>query len=80
MSCVVLLNNQDGRSAMVDDTLPDGHRVKKGDSVYYLAYAMGRMQSIWGDDAEEFRPERWLENGVFRPEPSHKFIAFHVCA
>ena len=65
---------------MVDDILPDGYRVKKGDNVYYLAYAMGRMQSIWGEDAEEFRPERWLDNGVFRLESPSKFIAFHVCS
>ncbi|OMO79151.1 cytochrome p450 [Corchorus olitorius] len=31
----------DGRSAKADDILPDGHKVKKGDEVYYLAYAIG---------------------------------------
>lgn len=44
----------------------------------YMAYAMGRMRYIWGDDAEEFRPERWLHNGVFRSESPYKFTAFHV--
>lgn len=40
---------------------------------------MGRMPYIWGDDAEEFRPERWLDqNGVFQPESPFKFVAFHV--
>lgn len=43
-----------------------------------MAYAMGRMPSIWGENAEEFRPERWLENGIFQPESPFKFIAFHV--
>ena len=62
----------------MDDILPDGYRVKKGDGVYYLAYAMGRMPYIWGGDAEEFRPERWLKNGIFQPESPFKFIAFHV--
>ncbi|CAN6466457.1 unnamed protein product [Victoria cruziana] len=38
---------------------------------------MGRMKYIWGDDAEDFRPERWLHNGVFRPESPFKFPAFH---
>lgn len=69
---------QDGRCADVDDVLPDGHRLKKGDGVYYLSYAMGRMPYIWGEDAEEFRPERWLKNGEFQPESPFKFIAFHV--
>ncbi|GMJ01568.1 cytochrome P450, family 704, subfamily A, polypeptide 2 [Hibiscus trionum] len=68
----------DGRCAQEDDILPDGHKVKKGDEVYYLSYAMGRMPYIWGEDAEEFRPERWLKDGVFQPESSFKFISFHA--
>ena len=46
----------------------------------YMAYAMGRMRCIWGEDAGEFRPERWLENGVFQPESPFKFTAFQVCS
>ncbi|KAJ6328488.1 hypothetical protein OIU77_010224 [Salix suchowensis] len=69
----------DGRCAEVDDILPDGYRMKKGDGLYYMAYAMGRMPYIWGEDAEDFRPERWLNNGVFQPESPFKFIAFNVC-
>ncbi|THG02622.1 hypothetical protein TEA_006696 [Camellia sinensis var. sinensis] len=67
----------DGRCAETDDILPDGFKLKKGDGVYYMSYAMGRMPYIWGDDAEDFRPERWLKNGVFQPESPFKFIAFH---
>lgn len=52
--------------------------VNKGETVYYLSYAMGRMPYIWGDDAEEFQPERWLKDGIFQPQSSFKFIAFHV--
>ncbi|MBA0680188.1 hypothetical protein Goari_011900 [Gossypium aridum] len=68
----------DGRCAMEDDILPDGHKVRKGDGVYYMAYAMGRMSKLWGEDAHCFRPERWLHNGVFRPESPFKFVAFHA--
>ena len=47
--------------------------------VAYQPYAMGRMKFIWGDDAEEFRPERWLnEDGIFQPESPFKFTAFQV--
>ncbi|XWS32288.1 hypothetical protein CRYUN_Cryun23aG0147000 [Craigia yunnanensis] len=47
--------------------------------VSYQPYAMGRMKFIWGDDAEEFRPERWLdEDGMFRPERPFKFTAFQA--
>lgn len=27
----------------------------------YHPYAMGRSEKIWGPDAAEFKPERWLE-------------------
>ncbi|CAK9135197.1 unnamed protein product [Ilex paraguariensis] len=66
----------DGKSSEQDDVLPDGFKIKKGDGVIYMAYAMGRMTFIWGEDAEEFRPERWLDKGVFRPESPYKFTAF----
>ncbi|XP_062001764.1 cytochrome P450 704C1-like [Rosa rugosa] len=68
----------DGRCAEIDDILPDGFRVKKGDGVNYMTYAMGRMPYIWGKDAEDFRPERWLKDGIFQPESPFKFVAFHA--
>lgn len=62
-----------------DDTLPDGFQVKRGDTVGYLPYAMGRMTSIWGDDAQEFKPERWLDaKGHFKPKSPFIFTAFQV--
>ncbi|CAF1806540.1 unnamed protein product [Brassica oleracea var. botrytis] len=69
----------DTRCAENDDVLPDGHRVKRGDNVYYISYAIGTMTYIWGQQAEEFKPERWLKDGVFQPESPFKFISFHVC-
>ncbi|XP_049936009.1 LOW QUALITY PROTEIN: cytochrome P450 704C1-like [Nymphaea colorata] len=68
----------DRQSACKDDILPDGFKVKKGDGVNHVTYAMGRMKYIWGDDAEDFRPGRWLHDGVFRPESPFKFPAFHA--
>ncbi|KAG7448520.1 cytochrome P450 [Guyanagaster necrorhizus] len=35
--------------------------VKKGQSVISATSSYNRLKSIWGDDADVFRPERWLE-------------------
>eukprot|EP00253_Pinus_taeda_P031795 PITA_31795 len=48
-----------------DDVLPDGTRVNKGSGVLCLWYSMARMESIWGTDCRDFKPERWLHNGKF---------------
>ncbi|XP_057798447.1 cytochrome P450 704C1-like [Salvia miltiorrhiza] len=67
----------DGKMCFADDTFPDGFSVKKGNLVSYVPYSMGRMKSLWGDDAEEFKPERWLDhNGVFQQQSPFKFTAF----
>ncbi|KAJ3706680.1 hypothetical protein LUZ61_010385 [Rhynchospora tenuis] len=69
----------DPKYCFSDDTLPDGSDVKKGDLVIYQPYPMGRMKYLWGDDAEIFRPERWLNNdGIFVPESPFKFPAFQA--
>ncbi|RLN04328.1 hypothetical protein C2845_PM13G16120 [Panicum miliaceum] len=70
------LNNKECFS---DDVLPDGFSVGKGDIVFYVPYAMGRMEYLWGEDAEAFRPERWLDdNGEFQQESPFKFTAFQA--
>ncbi|XP_015877980.3 cytochrome P450 704C1-like [Ziziphus jujuba] len=69
----------DAKVCFSDDTLPDGYSVKKGNVVVYQPYAMGRMKFLWGDDAEEFRPERWIdENGLFKQQSPFKFSAFQA--
>uniref|UniRef100_J3N498 Cytochrome P450 n=1 Tax=Oryza brachyantha TaxID=4533 RepID=J3N498_ORYBR len=69
----------ENKQCFSDDVLPNGFNVRKGDIVYFIPYAMGRMESLWGKDAEAFRPERWLdEHGAFQPESPFKFPAFQA--
>lgn len=67
------------RLTVRDDILPDGTHVGGGWHADYSAYAVGRMESVWGADCREFRPERWLDkDGVFRPLDQFKFPVFHA--
>ncbi|KAK2978755.1 hypothetical protein RJ640_013030 [Escallonia rubra] len=61
------------------DILPSGHHVHPKMKILFSLYAMGRMESIWGKDCLEFRPERWIsERGTVKHEPSYKFLAFNA--
>ncbi|KAG9454828.1 hypothetical protein H6P81_007732 [Aristolochia fimbriata] len=68
----------DTRECTNDETLPDGTCVKKGWFVTYFAYSMGRLERLWGPDCLSYRPERWLENGIFRAESQFKYPVFHA--
>lgn len=69
----------DAKEAAHDDVLPDGTVVKKGTIMGYVPYSMGRMKSLWGDDALAFKPDRWLgPDGRFLPQPLFKFTAFQA--
>ncbi|KAK6942421.1 Cytochrome P450 [Dillenia turbinata] len=68
----------DTKACLNDDVFPDGTFVEKGWTVVCQTYAMGRMESIWGNDCWEFRPERWLQNGEFKQESPFKYPVFHA--
>ncbi|WRX25182.1 Cytochrome P450 - like 10 [Theobroma cacao] len=68
----------DSKFCQEDDTLPDGSFLKRGTRVTYHPYAMGRIEEIWGPDCLEFKPERWLRNGVFSPENPFKYPVFQA--
>ncbi|KIP07530.1 hypothetical protein PHLGIDRAFT_414123 [Phlebiopsis gigantea 11061_1 CR5-6] len=66
-----------GREAKKDSVLPfsqpvstvDGSAitsvlVPKGTTVFVAIYSCNRNKAIWGDDATEWKPERWLGDGV----------------
>lgn len=62
---------ENGRQAEVDTVLPvgggeDGKSpvfVEKGQIVSWSLYTMHRRKDLYGEDAEEFKPERWLDRG-----------------
>ena len=49
-----------------------GHTIAEGSIVLFSPYVTQRMPEYWGDDAEQFRPERWLE----AEPPPFAFIPF----
>ena len=61
---------EDGRIATCDTMLPLGGGpdekspvfVPKGTIVAYAMYSMHRRKDIWGEDADLFRPERWIDH------------------
>ncbi|MBA0771656.1 hypothetical protein Gotri_007145 [Gossypium trilobum] len=46
------------RSCTKPDFLPSGHRVDRSTRVLIGIHAMGRMESLWGEDCYELKPER----------------------
>ncbi|KAG0230597.1 hypothetical protein BGW42_000861 [Actinomortierella wolfii] len=74
-----------GVFAFGPDVLPNGTRVDAGDLIGFSSYCMARVTDIWGPDAYEFRPERWLISdnttkspfGKFKNENSFKFNSFN---
>ncbi|GAA6057630.1 hypothetical protein JCM3770_005004 [Rhodotorula araucariae] len=65
--------------ALDDDVLPNGGpRIEKGDAVFWSDWAMARDPAVWGADAGEFRPERWIDaDGGLKRESQFKFHAFN---
>ena len=61
---------ENNRTAIRDTSIPlgggpDGKSpvfVRKGTMVHWSSWGMHRRPDLYGDDAEEFRPERWLDS------------------
>lgn len=49
------------KECTAETVFPDGTFLPRGAVVIWAPWAMGRSRSIWGDDADTFRPARWLD-------------------
>ncbi|KAF9137676.1 hypothetical protein BG015_002646 [Linnemannia schmuckeri] len=74
-----------GVFALGPDVLPNGTRIDAGDVVGFSSYCIGRETDVWGPNAAEFYPDRWLQHdnhskspfGKFKPENAFKFNSFN---
>ncbi|RFU24502.1 hypothetical protein B7463_g11835, partial [Scytalidium lignicola] len=70
------------RTALKDTTIPRGGGpdglspifIQKGRDVCYSVWVMHRRKELWGEDASEFRPERWEEGKSFQ---NWQFLPFN---
>ena len=76
---------ENARMALSDTVLPlgggkDGKSpifVPKGKIIIWSSYALHRRRDIYGDDCNEFKPERWLnDQGQETLKPGWAYLAF----
>ncbi|KAG0078803.1 Protein kinase alk2 [Linnemannia elongata] len=58
-----------------DDILPDGTKIYAGECFSWSSYVMGRSEAIWGPDAREYKPSRWLQGQKFSQGKFNSFNA-----
>ncbi|CAA2976549.1 cytochrome P450 3A21-like [Olea europaea subsp. europaea] len=61
------------RTIKRDIELANGHILPKGSFVVTNTFAIHRLKEYWGEDVEEFRPERWRDTSKHHPM---QFIPF----
>jgi cytochrome P450 len=58
-------------------TLPDGTVLPEGAVLVWCIWAMNRSRLIWGQDADFFLPERWIESGKLITKSAYEFPVFN---
>ncbi|XP_031116888.1 alkane hydroxylase MAH1-like [Ipomoea triloba] len=67
------------KTPMEKDILPSGHVVTPNTQIIMSFYSMGRMDTVWGKDCMEFKPERWISpDGGIKRQPSYKYPVFNA--
>ncbi|KAG6620743.1 Cytochrome P450 [Phytophthora cinnamomi] len=66
------------RLANRDTTLSDGTFVPKDARAVFSMYASARLPSVWGPDAADYKPERWINEttGKLKNISSFRFVTF----
>ncbi|TMW65586.1 hypothetical protein Poli38472_008228 [Pythium oligandrum] len=67
------------KEAAKDTVLGGDIFVKKGTNIGLMAYSMARSTKLWGPNAGEFNPERWIDSvtGEVTPVSTNKWFSFH---
>lgn len=66
------------RVAAEDDSI-NGHFIPKGTIIVLCPYAVNTSSALWGSDANEFNPERWMapgQAGKGGAESNYSFLTF----
>ncbi|KAK2627786.1 hypothetical protein QTJ16_002432 [Diplocarpon rosae] len=58
-------------------SLPDGTFLPKSSILLWCTWAMNRSRLIWGENAEDFMPERWLLDGALISKTAFEFPVFN---
>ena len=64
---------RENKMCVNDDVLPNGVHIKSGWALLWDNGAMARLAKLWGPDAAEFNPNRFLD----KKYSQSKFTAFH---
>ncbi|KAH8882201.1 cytochrome P450 [Thozetella sp. PMI_491] len=65
------------RQTLKSATLPDGTYLPKDSVIVWCTWAMNRSKITWGEDADDFRPERWLSDGKLLSKSPSEFPVFN---
>ncbi|KAH6971199.1 cytochrome P450 [Ilyonectria sp. MPI-CAGE-AT-0026] len=64
------------KQAQQDTILPDGTFLGKNTIVVWCTWALNRSKKTWGNDADQYRPDRWLAGGQILQRSAADFPVF----
>lgn len=62
------------KEARRDDVLPSGLKIHAGQIVFFSPYCTHRLKKYWGENSEDFVPERWESKDVIKHP--YQFVPF----